>query len=356
MHLLITFLQKNRAVTARLGILLTLLVVFGFLQFRSYVSFGEHAGDARTIFRTCSSDQGSDRENCYSKAFEGFAREHGSVEAFRVLLTLQTIDPSSVGCHFIAHGIGYGTYQRDPMGWQEDFRNISQECTYGAMHGVLELAIADLPGGLTKEMLPQICGENPRGDCNHIVGHLALVETGASIPDALKLCEALRSGQYEECASGVFMEYETATNLVAHGLADTTYFNWKARLPQLKKLCNIQASMDQVPCWEMLAYVITDAFNQDPEASFSACAEAPTNEAHEKCLSRSVGILVTYPGIGTQERLHICSLFPGDEKTCFSYVVNTLTAAFQKDSGDLAGFCTALPPSEKPELCTNLLP
>jgi hypothetical protein len=325
--------------------------------------WGLHAGesDARAMAERCGDEEFGTgmavtrKESCYNEAFRAYAREHGAEGAFETLWELQKIDTDTESCHFLGHGIGYGSYERSPREWRSSFMSVPQECSYGAMHGILELALADLPGGLTSEVLPTICGPEPKTTCNHIVGHLTLIEARGSIPDALRLCTSLPDeGEYAECASGVFMEYETATNLVAHGLADETYYEWQRRLPELKALCDAQDAVEAIQCWRMLAYVITDAYGHDAEDSFAACGEGPNEAARSGCVILATGILVTHPGITNAERRRICEAFPGDFMQCLDTAVQSLAATLPPDSRTAEEFCAMMPASERPGVCDHI--
>lgn len=303
---------------------------------------------ARKLYAACESQSSSEREQCYNKAFEVYTRSHGPEAAFIALRELQRIDPSTVGCHFIAHGIGHGAYQRNPQQWQKDFRGISEECSYGAMHGVLELAIRDIPGGLTQEFLPNICGKNPRADCNHIVGHLTLIETGADVPKALSYCRVLEEAlQYEFCSSGVFMEMETATNLITHGLADASWLDWAARRSTLEEMCRAQRdSTDATQCWKELAHVFVVSAETDAAQTFAYCTSGtPSEKATEECMTHAVGILIASSGF-SDEALHAtCAAFSsyGSFTLCAVYAVSSLLSSLPYEAASAVQFCSNIP-------------
>src|ERR1041385_7817947 len=111
------------------------------------------------------------KETCYAKFFQKLSYDKGPAVAFTGLYSLQKEDPNTLGCHLIAHGIGWGAYTRNPENWRQSIRDMDTSCSYGAVHGVLEGYVGSLPNQtLPKEIIPTICGEEPEADCNHIIG------------------------------------------------------------------------------------------------------------------------------------------------------------------------------------------
>lgn len=247
---------------------------------------------AERTYKNCLPEKGN--ENCYAKQFTPLAREQGSNYAFQTLFVLQQKDTKAIGCHLIAHGIGLGTYEHDPSNWQNDIRSINPSCSYGAIHGILENYVASLPGGtLTKEMVPDICGENPRADCNHIIGHLILVQTEAKIDDALDVCDVFKSDsvQLGHCYTGVFMEYQTALNLISHGLAPQSWLDWPARVPELERICRTYDNDKAIACWKEIVHAAAVKYNNNAANVFALCDSAPIARASYECKNHSVGIL-----------------------------------------------------------------
>ena len=70
----------------------------------------------------------TDKETCYALRFEKISYDYGPDYAFNVLDALQNIDRDAQKCHFIAHGIGYGTYKRNPEDAQNQIASIDTSC------------------------------------------------------------------------------------------------------------------------------------------------------------------------------------------------------------------------------------
>ncbi len=327
------------------------MVVFFFVY-----GLGLQHGDARTLYEACKKVAPQKKESCYNEQFYAYARVNGAAKAFDTLNALQRIDPATQGCHFIAHGIGRGMYEHDPTHWRDNFQNINPECSYGAMHGILELAIRDLPGGLTAEFIPSICGETPRADCNHIVGHLTLVETEGKIPEALKLCGALKDRtQYDFCSSGVFMEEETADNLVAHGLADKSWLDWPSRKTSLEALCRGQGEANNaVQCWKEMAHVFIATEKADPKKSFADCANnPPSDKAKEECATHSVGILIAAGGFTERAMQGVCTAFGtvGNIDLCPFHAIASLLSSLPDATSVALSYCSSLSSETVQQMC-----
>lgn len=295
----------------------------------------------------CGNQSGqANKESCYSNFFMQVAEEHDAVFAFRTLNELQRVDPDAIGCHFIGHGIGYGTYKKNPANWQNDFREISQECTYGAMHGVLELAISDLPDGLTRELLPTICGDTPRGDCNHIIGHLTLLEAEGDISEALTYCDVLTDGlQREFCESGVFMEHMTAFNLISHGLADESYLDWAGRVDGVRDLCNTFGGSNGVQCWKEIAHMVVVSEAGNAQKVFDYCNTAPTSASRFECRNHSIGILAAGLNFDYRKTPRICDAKQNElwfKEICYVGIVTSALSTLPDSVPDAIKYCENL--------------
>ena len=249
--------------------------------------------EAAEITRTCRSR--AERESCYAKGFGDLTGRTNLERAFRALASLQAADPQARGCHFIAHAIGTAETEKDAARWREVMDRAPDACTYGAMHGALEVHLAEVSGGLTPEVIRETCAGARRGDCTHIVGHLLLVETKRNIPGALKLCEALPEERNQRylCFLGVFMEEETAQNLVAHGLADRSALDWPARLPELETLCRSYTGRYGQACWEEIVHAAAAKFGNDPATTFGFCTRHPDPLAQARCIRHGIGVVAS---------------------------------------------------------------
>jgi|GEM_PF-1649654 len=311
------------------------------------LSFNEEAAHTYDKCKDGTRDQSMNKETCYSKAMQDVALRRGHEDAFEVLFALQKKDVDAIGCHFISHGIGYGTYERDPSHWQKDIQTINRSCTYGAVHGIIEKYTATLPHGLTKDVIPAICGSNPIADCNHIMGHLLLVETRGNVNNALDLCNVFdEKRQKAFCLSGVFMEQITALNLINHGYAPQTWLNWAARVDDLEKLCRAQDGERAVGCWEEIVHAVIVKFNNDPIKTFAFCNKSPLLEAARACRYHGIGILATSMNFDTQNMLHICSVPQSDEPdfegNCYIRLVSSILSTSYDKTSQVIGLCAAL--------------
>lgn len=313
------------------------------------LSFNEETIHAYNICKNGARDTSMNKETCYSKAMQDIALRRGPEDAFGVLFNLQKKDADAIGCHFISHGIGYGTYERDPSHWQKDIQTINRSCTYGAVHGIIEKYTATLPHGLTTDIIPTICGSNPIADCNHIIGHLLLVKTRGNVNNALNLCNVFDTEKRQKafCLSGVFMEQITALNLINHGYAPESWHNWAARVDDLEKLCRAQDGERAVACWEEIVHAVIIKFNNDPAKTFAFCNKSPLLEATRACRYHGIGILATNTNFDTDKMLHICSVPQSDEPdfegNCYTRLVSSILSTSYDKTSAVIGLCAALP-------------
>lgn len=330
----------------------------------SFLSFGRDGGGGYTgaisdvasgVLKNCSDGTRKteqNKETCYSVEFSKVAFENGPEYGFQVLYALQNEDRSAYGCHFIAHGIGYGTYKRNPADWQKDITTIDPACSYGAPMGIIELYAASLPGGVfTEDFIPTICGSSPRADCNHIVGHLLLADESmkGNVERALPICQIFTDKtQRKFCQTGVFMEHITAVNLIAHGYADNSFLNWPARVPEIEKLCRAHQGEEAVACWEEISHAVVQKFPNDPGKVFDFCNSTPITEASYWCKRHSIGIIAGTKNFDISPLAHMCELpqpanDPNFKRDCYQGLAGSAISTTPRNTDYVMAFCDAIP-------------
>ena len=294
--------------------------------------------------------QSSSKETCYASAFNGVALQNGHEYAFNVLFALQKIDIDARGCHLMAHGIGKSAYKNNPEKWQELINTLPPVCSYGAIHGVIENYVASLRGEKsTTEILPTICGPKPRADCNHIVGHLALVETQAKIDPALDICANFANDyQREFCLTGVFMEYQTALNLIEHGYAPESWLNWPARVDELEAMCRAYDGENATACWKEIVHAALTKFRNNPEKIFDFCNSAQIEEGAKQCKRHGLGIMAAGLRFDLESLKYACKLKqpsfdPLFERDCYvNLVASELSTVLPEEAANIIPFCSSL--------------
>lgn len=348
-------------------VLAPILLIFSIRYYSDVSSFvsqtwsgeGTYAGAVpdvvRHVLKNCSDGVRKieqSQETCYSVEFSKVALENGPEYAFQVLYALQNEDRSAYGCHFIAHGIGYGTYKRNPDDWQKDITTIDPACSYGAPMGIIELYAASLPrGAFTKEFIPTICGSSPRADCNHIVGHLLLADASmkGSVERALPICRVFTDKtQRKYCQTGVFMEHITAQNLIAHGYADNSFLNWPARVPEIEKLCRAHKGEEAVACFEEISHAIIQKFPNDPGKVFDFCNSAPLTEASYWCKRHSIGIMAGTKNFEISQLAYMCELpqpvsDSSFKRDCYQGLAGSAISTTPQKADYVITFCDAIP-------------
>jgi hypothetical protein len=302
------------------------------------------------IMSFCNNPQNAPRgkENCYSSEFRKLAEKSGPEISFSVLHYLQQLDRDAVGCHLIAHSIGKGSFKKDGDNWRGLIQKMETSCNYGAIHGVLESYVGSLPDkSLKKDVIPSICGENPLADCNHIIGHLLLVQTDANVKKALDLCEVLSDPRQNSfCISGVFMEYQTALNLVDHELVPETWLNWAPRLGELEKLCRSFDGKYASGCWEELPHIALVKFQNDPKKMFDLCSTAQVPDGAKRCKRHSLGIIGASMNFDLSKMKSVCSIPQKDdssfEEECYPAIVSSSLSTIPDAVPQAVTFCSSL--------------
>jgi len=346
--------QRLRAVIF-ISVIIALVVVRIFFGSSKEISTKSTAGE---IQKYCIQNEAvsKGKENCYSEEMKKIAEKKGPEFSFGVLNDLQMMDESSIGCHLIAHGIGWGSYTREPDNWRKLVQGMPTICNYGAIHGVIESYVLSLPNkSLSPEVIPTICGAEPRADCNHIIGHLLLVQTDALLDDALDLCGVFNNEiiQKRHCISGVFMEYQTALNLVDHDLVPRTWLNWPPRLPELEKICRSYAGEEASGCWEEIVHVALAKYNNDPHKIFNLCSSAQVKDGAQRCKRHSIGILGASQNFNLPNLKYICSIKQNDndpnfENECYPNLISSALSTIPSKVPEAINFCKELDSEFKP--------
>lgn len=348
----------NIEIVQWLKILFILVIIFFIVSSRGFLpkstqqlGVSDSVQDtANVVFNYCrdNANVSGGKESCYSSKFKEVAEERGPEFSFQALDVLQKIDSSAIGCHLISHGIGKGSYKGDPNNWRTLVQNMPSICNYGAIHGVLESYIGSLPDkSLKKDVIPTICGDRPRADCNHIVGHLLLVETDADVNKALDLCEVLKEvPENSFCISGVFMEYQTALNLVTHKLVPESWLNWPVRLGELEKLCRSYDGKYAEGCWEEIVHVALVKFNNDPKKIFDFCSTAQVPNGANRCKRHSIGIMGASKNFNLKALKSVCSFpqqdNPNFQKECYPALISSSLSTIPKAVPEAVAFCASL--------------
>ncbi len=331
--------RKNILAIASIIALLALLWSVFFLVRQSDTQTPESL-----IVGTCSTAES--KEQCYARELEKVGRAEGSEAGFALLERIQALDKDAYGCHFIAHGISYGAFERSPETWKEDLRRVYPGCSYGGIHGYLEKAFDRFDLSLDAAHIGEICGSEPFADCNHSLGHLLLVEHEGIIAEALPVCEALSdTTQRNFCLGGVFMEQITATNLVTHGIADASSRDWVGRLPKLTEECISYDGHYADMCFMELAHAIVAKYGPEYASTYAYCMRAPQESSRTECAKHAIGITLAVFNFDPQAARGICtSVDESFKETCHTQIVSSLLSTIPDAHDAAIGYCASIEP------------
>lgn len=293
----------------------------------------------------------SEKLPCYSRQFERISFENGPEFAFEVLEELQRIDENAKTCHVIAHGIGWGAYERSPDKWKELVAGINPTCVYGALHGILERHIQNLPDRkISKEMVLEFCESNPKPGCIHAVGHLLLVEAENNIDEAIKFCYEYPKKNYHRhyCITGIFMEYMIGDNLFQHGIySQERRRRWYTNFSGFESLCRSQEGENHTACWTELIHASSIYFKGDPIKVFELCNSGQTLEAAKLCRRHAIGDLVSMNKRNLSKLKFMCSIRQENDSSfkneCYSMMATSVSFSSPPEYlGPVIDFCSSL--------------
>ncbi len=170
------------------------------------------------------------RNMCLKEIAAGFVAHNETDAVFQVMEENQRAARVFESCHVFLHFMGQAAYEKYGS-VSEAFRHGSHTCFAGFYHGVLEgyfmqnnLLTSNTGSfdAIAKKM-PSICTEpqsagakRDYNECLHGLGHGLMFATSGDLPQALKLCDALKGADAQWCYSGVFMENSTSTTNPDH--------------------------------------------------------------------------------------------------------------------------------------------
>ncbi len=314
------------------------------------ISISELAKKIKGACETEKIPEGYDPIICYANEFESVALKFGPEFSFKVLDSLKEIDRTATNCHFIVHGIGWGTYKRSP----DDIRNLTASmgaaCAYGAVHGLLEQYIAALPDEkLTKGAIKDICGDGPPLACVHGIGHIILVEVKDNLDEAVELCSAFQHPEhYQMCLNGAYMEHMIAGGLASEGLVPySRRYYWYKHIDEFEELCRSLEGRRATACWTEITHATSIKFKNDPKKMFDFCNTAQSIEATKRCRLHSLNDLVITRRYNLSLIKHACTIKQQDDPTfeeeCYRYLVAIKLSYYPtKESADIIDYCLSL--------------
>jgi hypothetical protein len=218
--------------------------------------------------------------------------------ALTVLKEYQGRADAQTGCHFIAHQISAEAVDNADGDWRAVLQDLPlSDCNGGFLMGVIEARQLRDPGlGYTAATIVDTCediGSQPglEQTCTHTMGHLTLVQTSGSVPDALAICGGIADAHHlQECLSGVFMENMFRRNIAAHGKGK--HIPWtQEREAELQELCTSHSGAAKTACWRELSHLFVQREARDLDSISVRCNAADVDEARSECYEHAVGII-----------------------------------------------------------------
>ncbi len=263
-----------------------------------------------------------DKADCYNQEFREIAKKYDYEIAFGVLEKLVREKPQFSYCHFMAHSIGHGAYEKNPEKWNTTLNKVPKECSYGAAHGLLEQYAASLreknQSLISKKIISEIC-KGQRTSCGHILGHVLLVETEADVPQAIMACGALEGEYNRWCIHGIFMEHVYPTTLVQHGLVEQSRLETSGRLTEFSAFCNsFKEEKTNSTCWGEISRGAISEYGDNWDNILGFCDTAPLVESIKTCKDRVVESLVVSRNFEIMPLKPLCRAEDIEfEKTCY---------------------------------------
>ena len=293
----------------------------------------------------------SDTVSCYALALEKATARYGQKYGFMLMHVLRDYDlKADQGCHFLAHGIGNGAYERDPSKWKEALRSISSECSNGAIHSILERVwIDEASAGISNvSAMERVCEEAQRGDCVHFIGHYALIMSRGDVDSSITTCGLLsKGGGRASCYSGIFMEHIAP---IGTRFVDTkeNRTELEVKMEALIGICQKLSGEQQTACWRVLPYGFIHI--TPTKKIFDICNAAPRDDLRERCREYIVFMrAIKYPATLPSLYKTTCANDPDENfaPRCLFTIAYTTVSYSPNRSIETVAFCSSLKTEER---------
>ena len=152
--------------------------------------------------------------------------------------------------------------------------------------------------------------------------------------------------QLDFCYTGVFMEEETALNLITHGIVDKSWLNWPARLTELDKLCRTFQGEKLKACWTELVHIIAVKYNNNAKEVFDYCSQAPEVAAGKSCKRHGIGIMAAGTNFDLMRIKYWCDLpqenDPNWKSDCYIQLAASTISTIPNEQNKIKDFCQSL--------------
>ena len=352
----ITHLQSKKVLFFGLFLLnIGIIIELGFL----FHSFRLSPTDAASVnkqvdetARLLESKCENEGQVCYSLAFRDITKSHSLPFVLKTLEQLQTLDPTTRGCHLIAHSISAAETEKNPSDWLALLRSMDvNQCSGGLLHGVIEThSGVDKSFVLNGKLINETCdyvAKNKGGgvlNCAHIMGHIALAQRAGNISQAVDLCGEVESKLQYECYSGIFMENETRDNLIAHNIAEKIPWNEKTTQAQ-EVICKSYSGDQAKACWREVAHLYVFISRNDPTEVSKLCQNASVADGVRDCYFHALGIMGSLSTWDPSKNKVLCEPYKDDLETykqCAQRFIGSLMASSLHFAPQAVQFCITI--------------
>ncbi len=314
--------------------------------------------DTQRIFDAC--QKSSELERCYGDKFWELGKNRKFEHTMDVFYSLQSVDPSTLSCHFIAHKISQAEVSKNPSLWLDvigkiDLNSCSRGFFHGAIEGYLQLdpdfvlnknTIVDICDKVSKRTSSNLSKSHTKSMCMHTVGHMVLVQAEGNVDNGLEICSQLSVDTEKDCYDGVFMENINRENLQLHDLAEDLDWN-EDNTFQIERLCKKYSGVAAGACWEGVSEMYGSISNGDSTRLYSLCLAVPENADRENCYAKGSGFMAFLIASGKSNPkgglTSLCKENDGQRNKCIQHVISYVLNSSKSYKDQILSFCDNLP-------------
>jgi len=338
------------AIRKKIVLFLSVIIVLEFFSLYRPFQFNSinPISKAAEIKNKC--EDSNQSEKCFTEQFYRLTKETDFHHAISTLDELNNIEPKSLGCHLIAHGIAIAQTEKNITGWQELLKKVDiNQCSGGYVHGIIEARLKnDGKFKIDNNSVREICtdvvssikGEYGELNCAHILGHLALLQEKGNIKNTVEICSSLTDKLQFDCQTGLFMENLTRDNLITH--LDFNDLIWDEKAAnEIENLCSTFSGLPAMACWQEISHIYA-AINPDPYEVFQKCNSAPLTKFIDSCYFHVTSFIVSK--INENSFGRVCEMYSNDKgkyKDCVRHIIFGLLSSSDHFKEIAGKFCEA---------------
>lgn len=311
----------------------------GFTKLHRYDKSENEDDYIQSQMSVCAASNGHD--NCYQQIATNLLASFPLSTSLDIIAENETSNTVYERCHELTHFLGRQTYATS-QDLPSTLVSCNSTCQGGCYHGAVEQYLKEhdhnLSGNALKATFTSICQSKSLtplifAECEHGLGHAAMLITDSELTPSLSLCDLLPARENKEhCYSGVFMEYSSSST--ENNAANKNMHPADPLYP-----CDTLSSQYLPLCYQYQSSYFSIITHYDAKATADLCMKVP-KEYQKGCIQ-----IIGGGQVGLTRDVSVmsrnCTQMPTADlrQTCNQGVVSSLATRYVGQINKLASYC-----------------